>query len=764
MSLKGRAKTLAGVRLSYRSRLFARRLFVNTVGGAVRLAARLYDTGARVIDLATTHGLDLQRAWDVRPRTTKRTAPPAPPFGARDFLSLMDALGLRPAAAGDSAQQTLTAEQQTLTPEQQTLAVGVPTTLAPVERTIRASIIIRVSDGVESTFQTLRPLLAEIDSGENEIIVVDDASTDETARLLSHFGAGLRVVRNEISLGYVGSRNRGAAVARGAHLVFLNNDTTVSPGWLGALVETAEADAEVGAVGSMLLSPDGRVREAGGIVSRDGASLRHGRGQSPDDRRLNFAREVDYCSGASLLVRRELFERLGGFDARYAPACYEDADLCFGVRSLGFKVVYQPLSRLTHFAGVTPATDVGAGGVEQRQTINREKFVAKWRETLERDHHGRVEAGDAADRRRGPRVLVVNDRLPSPDRDAGSLRMLLALSILARWARPAFVNLSKHRREEYERNLWRVGVESIGPADFLRLARRGEFRVAILSRPDVAEALIPALRAADPRLKLIFDMVDAHFIRMEREVAVTDDPNLAAEAARYRELELRLARACDLIWCASAEDERGIRGGAASVPVELIPTIHELRDAGRSFDERAGLLYIGNFSHRPNEDGLHFFMREIFPRVREELPGVTLGIAGDRATDEIRAYESEGVRVLGYVPDLEPLIAASRVFVAPLRFGAGIKGKIGESLAHGLPLVTTSIGAEGMGLTDGEHALIEDDALDFAASVARLYRERELWQRLADAGRRHVEQHFTPGAVGRTINRSIRRLTGDALE
>ena len=465
--------------------------------------------------------------------------------------------------------------------------------------------------------------------------------------------------------------------------------------------------------------------------------------------------------GASLLVRRDLFERLGGFDRRYAPAYYEDVDLCFGVRSLGSKVVYQPLSRLTHFEGATSGTDVSAG-VKRFQVVNREKFREKWRETLEREQPARGEAaeGRAADRRRGPRVLVVNDRLPSPDRDAGSLRMLLALRILAGWARPAFVNLSKHRRPDYERGLWRIGVESVGPADFLRLARRGEFGVAILSRPDVAEAVLPALRAADPRLKIIFDMVDAHFIRMGREGAVTNDPRAAAEAARYRELELRLARASDLVWCASPDDGRAVRDGAARAPVEVVPTIHELRDAGRPFDERAGLLYVGNFSHRPNEDGLHFFMREIFPRVREELPGVELRVAGDRVTEEIRAYARDGVRVLGYVPDLGPLLADARVFVAPLRFGAGVKGKIGESLAHGLPLVTTSIGAEGMGLTSGEHALIEDSPAEFAAAVARLYRERELWQRLADGGRRHVAEHFTPEAVGRAINRSIRRLAG----
>ena len=255
MSLKARAKNFSEQRLSYRSRLFARRLFVNTVSTLVRLAARVYKAGAPVIDLATTHGLDIQRAWDVRPRTTKREAPPAPPFGARDFLSLTDALNPRRGAAG-------TAEQQALTPDEQTPATDEPT-LAPNEQPIRASVIIHAFNGVEFTFQALRSLVVEVDLNETEIIVVDDASTDETARLLSHFREVVRVVRNEENVGSVESCNRAASEARGAHLVFLNHQTVVSPGWLAHLLETVEGDAEIGAVGSMLLYPDGRVQEAG---------------------------------------------------------------------------------------------------------------------------------------------------------------------------------------------------------------------------------------------------------------------------------------------------------------------------------------------------------------------------------------------------------------------------------------------------------------------------------------------------------------------
>lgn len=742
-------------RLSYASRLRARRLFVNLVGGLVRLGARVYDFGARLLEIAESHGLDLQRALDLRARRLPAEPEPEGDFGVSDFLLLAEKLRAGQTAPTQTPAAQMTRAASVREPES---ADGRGST--GVKR-IRASVIIPVFNKVEFTFQCLRSLLAETDLSETEIIVVDDASTDETARVLSNFGDLLRAFTNERNLGFVGSCNRGASEARGEFLVFLNNDTIVKPGWLSALVETAEADEAVGAVGSLFLYPDGRVQEAGAIVWRDGDASHYGWGRSPEDRRLSFAREVDYCSGASLLIRRELFERLGGFDARYAPAYYEDVDLCMGVRSLGLKVVFQPLSRVVHHEGVTAGRDVDAGR-KRYQLVNREQFRAKWRGVLEREHFARGEAQEerAADRRRGPEVLVVNDLLPTPERDAGSARVVFILGILARAGRVVFVGLNKGGSRERERALWRLGVETLGQADFLREARRGRFAAAILSRPEVTEALLPALRRADSQLKIVFDMVDAHFIRAEREHALTHDPSVAEEAARYRELETRLARESDLVWCASPDDARAVSAAAPGAATEVVPTIHNIPRDVPEFDEREGLLFVGNFNHRPNVDAIHFFMRDVMPALRERLPCVPLDVAGPNAPEELRSYAAvEGVRILGFVPDLEPLHARARVFVAPLRFGAGVKGKIGEALAHGLPVVTTSVGAEGMGIEHRRQAMVTDDPREMAGAIAELYGDRGLWQCLSNGGRAHVEKFFAPRAVAETIERSIRRLT-----
>jgi glycosyltransferase involved in cell wall biosynthesis len=198
---------------------------------------------------------------------------------------------------------------------------------------------------------------------------------------------------------------------------------------------------------------------------------------------------------------------------------------------------------------------------------------------------------------------------------------------------------------------------------------------------------------------------------------------------------------------------------APNTQIEVIPTIHELRDSGKPLDQRTALLFIGNLAHRPNDDAVLFFMREVYPQLRQRLPNIHLDIIGDNPSAAIAAFNSAAVRVRGYVPDVEPYLRDARVFIAPLRFGAGIKGKVGEAMAHGLPVVTTSIGAEGFGLTHLFDVMIADDPASFAAAVEQLYSQKELWERVAHNSRLRIEKYFTPDVVAETINSSIRKLS-----
>jgi glycosyltransferase involved in cell wall biosynthesis len=193
--------------------------------------------------------------------------------------------------------------------------------------------------------------------------------------------------------------------------------------------------------------------------------------------------------------------------------------------------------------------------------------------------------------------------------------------------------------------------------------------------------------------------------------------------------------------------------------IEVIPTIHALHDCGKPFEERQQLLFVGNLAHRPNTDAVHYYMREIHPLVNKSLPQVRIFIVGDNAPPELMAYASDRIELTGYVPNIEPWLQGCRVFVAPLRFGAGVKGKVGEALSYALPVVTTSIGAEGFGLVNESSALIADTPEAFAAAVVRLYSDKVLWQTLAQNGRRLVAENFTLEVVAQTINNSVREVS-----
>jgi glycosyltransferase involved in cell wall biosynthesis len=355
-----------------------------------------------------------------------------------------------------------------------------------------------------------------------------------------------------------------------------------------------------------------------------------------------------------------------------------------------------------------------------------------------------------------PAILVCDERIPSPDRDAGSARMFLILEALAKSNRVVFLVFNRPHGIEYEQALWKIGIETGDVVDYRRLIKQRKFAAAVLSRPAIAGALLGPVRRADPKLKIIYDMLDVHHLRSAREAVLTGDSRAARESERLRRLETRLALGADLIWCGSSPDQKLMARIAPDTPSVVVPTVHELHERKSTFDERNHLLFVGNFSHRPNADAVHFLAREILPLIRKSLPGIELLVVGDNAPQEFAEYKSSGVRVLGFVPDLDPIIAGCRVFVAPIRFGSGVNGKIGEALSHGLPVVTNTIGAEGWGFTNGMQVLIADTPDDFAAAVLRLYENAGLWQALSDNGYRHIAENYTPEVIGQIINESVR--------
>ncbi len=634
----------------------------------------------------------------------------------------------------------------------------------PRPKSPRASVIVPVYNQLHYTLACLRALSDCGDATAFEVIVVDDASSDATARVLPGI-PGLRYHRNPVNLGFIGACNAGAELATGEFLVFLNNDTTVSPGWLDALLATFASHPDTGLAGSKLVYPDGRLQEAGGIVFADGSGWNYGRFEDPSHPRFNFVREVDYCSGASIALRRDLFLQLGGFDSHYAPAYYEDTDLAMRIRAAGPKVRYQPASMVVHHEGISSGTDLRTG-VKAYQVSNHAKFLQRWRSELARSHQPAGSDPEvASERGRQHRVLVMDACTPTPDRDSGSMRML-ALMRAMRDEGCSVVFFAENRAHDgaYTQALQQLGIEVwwspyIADVPAWLVKHGARFDLVVGSRHYVLAPALRLLRSHARRAHVVFDTVDLHHLREQREAEVSGDAAQMRQAARTRRIELGLVEQCDTTWVVSSAEQALLALELPGAKVDVVSNIHDVHGPGKPWAERSDLMFVGGYRHPPNVDAAVWMARDIFPRVRARLPGVVLNLVGAQAPPEVVALgELPGVRLHGFVPDLTPLLEGVRVGVAPLRYGAGVKGKVNQSLAHGQPMVATLCAVEGMHLVHGADVLVADEAEAFADAVARLYQDRTLWETLAAGGLENTRRHFSPAAARATLRALLETL------
>ncbi|MBC7339106.1 MAG: glycosyltransferase [Firmicutes bacterium] len=590
-----------------------------------------------------------------------------------------------------------------------------------------------------------------------EIVVVDNGSTDGSAEFLAA-QADVRLVSNTSNVGFTLASNQGAEVARGRYLVFLNNDTRPQPGWLDALIAAA-APPDVGAVGAKLVYPDGRLQEAGGIIFADGSGWNYGRGSNPDLREFSEPGDVDYCSAAALLVKAHVFWAAGAFDPRYAPAYYEDSDLCFAIRNRGWRVIYEPRAVVQHVEGATAGRDL-TSGLKRYQVVNKQKFVDKWAAVLQRQYPARLECVPLAARRVPPlRILVVDVVPPVYDRASGSQRLFQIVQMLLEEGHSvAFFCWKSSGLETYVSLLRRMGVVVVG-GDDVRGGEQGKLeRLAVLLAsfaPNVvwiegyqlAALCTPVVRQVAPEACLVLDTVDLHFVRERRLEEVGGNPT-GGGWQRTRDEELSACANADVVITVTELERDLVRSLVPAVRVAMIPNVHEPHPIGSSFSRRSGLIFVGNFFHHPNLDGVGWFLEAVWPLIVREEPAMTMRIVGNAPPPVLRQLCSQAelaggsITLIGYVPDVLPYLGEARVSVAPLRAGAGMKGKIAEALAAGLPVVSTSVGAEGMGLQDGKHVLIADNPEAFAEAVLRLYRDRDLWHDLSMRGLALVKERY----------------------
>lgn len=623
------------------------------------------------------------------------------------------------------------------------------------------SVVLVLFNQAGLTLQTLTAL-ADQTGLSFETIIVDNASTDETAALLDRIH-GATLLRNAKNEGFLRAANQGAARATGRYILFLNNDALPHPGALAAALHRLKTDPSIGVVGGRILLVDGTLQEAGCMAYADGSAAGYGRGENPDLPEFRFVRDADFVSGAFLMLPRPLWSSLGGFDPAFAPAYYEDTDLCFRVRRAGFRVVYDPAVTLTHLEGGSAVTADAAGAMMR---ANQGRFLAAHRDELAqratpanaKPLHDRWVSAPA------PRVLVLDNVVPHQAVGAGNPRARLMLQSLT-GCHVTYFPLwgGEETWEEVYATLPEtievmLGQHATTLERFLE-QRQGVYDLMIVSRPPNMD-LVAEIRRRRPFLfegvRVIYDAEALFALRDIGLAALRGTPLPRAEAKGLLKAELDLAAAADCVLTVSEREARLFKAGGAPA-VQVLSHAMPRPAAPPPFEAREGFLFIGALTPgSPNEDSLVWLSEAVLPRLNAELGrALPVTIVGECKSSRIAALASDQIRLVGRVDDLGPAYDAARVFIAPTRFGAGVPLKVIEAACAGIPVVATRLLVRQLGWKTGIELLEGRDAEGFAAAMARLYHDPARWLAVREAALRRAETDHAPEAFTRTLRAVI---------
>lgn len=628
----------------------------------------------------------------------------------------------------------------------------VPVTDEPV-----VSIVIPVYNGWRMNYRCVKSIIENTRDITYEIILADDCSVDETKECTQKIKNVVHLY-NKVNLGFLKNCNNAAKSARGEFILFLNSDTEVQPDWLSPLVDIMRSDEQIGMTGSKLIYPNGILQEAGGIIWNDATGWNYGKNQHPDSPEYNYVKEVDYISGASIMIRRPLWEEIGGFDELYTPAYCEDSDLAFSVRNRGYKVVYQPLSEVVHLESVSHGKEKepveGKLSIDAVRILNQKKFFEKWKDILSTEHFPN---GDnvfyARDRSWAKKtILVIDHYVPEYDKDAGSKTVLHFLEVLiALGMNVKFLGDNFFKSEPYITILEQMGVEVLYGHWYRDnwqewiLTNKEKLDFVLLNRPHISLKYLIFFKQ-NTNAKILFYGHDLHFLRESRRYEIDNDQSTLESSEQWKSKELYIFENVDHILVPSADEKAVVLEQNPAFKVStILPYCFKLPALPiANFSERTTILFIGGFGHPPNVDGVVWFCKHVWPLVTTRLKGVNFTIVGSKVTTAVKELQSDNVSVLGFVTEqeLEQVYSRTRIAVVPLRYGAGVKGKTVEAMYHGIPIVSTAIGLEGLQEVE---AILKpvDQAEAFAEELVSLYTKEDQLIDISHKETEYINRHFS---------------------
>jgi len=353
------------------------------------------------------------------------------------------------------------------------------------------------------------------------------------------------------------------------------------------------------------------------------------------------------------------------------------------------------------------------------------------------------------------KLLFVSTYTPCYDKTSGDLRLYSMLKILSTSYDIIYLASRAHpdpaEEARYRLSLQELNIKvSTGEFGLVKIFRKNKISAAIIEFYYNAKHSLPRIKMLQPGCPVIIDTVDVHYLRFSLKYQLTKDLLDQEKAEKIKKEELEIYQKADVVITVTDEDGRVLLDDCPNLICRTVSNIHLLVSGPNNSDQN-GIVFVGGFSHEPNIDAVLFFNKDIWPLIKKEIPDVKFTIVGSNPPSEIKALSSESIYVTGYVPSTTPYLRGNYISVAPLRYGAGMKGKIGEAMAHGLPVVTTSIGAQGMGLISGKNAIIADSPEEFAGAVVKLIKDEIFHKQIAENGWEHIKNNYTDIQVGRQI-------------
>lgn len=640
------------------------------------------------------------------------------------------------------------------------------------------SVVLVLFNKAHLTYTCLQHL-QQLQHANLEVLIVDNYSTDQTAALLTRLEGRVKILRQSENLHFLRACNLAfdQLDPQARYVALVNNDALLGSASVTHALQVFARWPETGIVGGQILHLDGQLQEAGSVICSDGSCRGLGRRQSPWQPLVQMRRRVDYVSGCFLVIEAALLRQLGGFDSRFAPAYYEETDICVGSWKLGRPVVYEPrcLVRHVEFASAGQSSGQGQKEAQQLMRANQSRFHEKHANWLEQQPRAQafqdLPAIDQACRRQSHpiRVLWIDDKLPDPAQGAGFGRLHALITGLADLG--CFITLfatdisqaNAHPDRSWhgfsaDYELHWGGAEALHQ---LLEERSGFYTHIVASRRHNQELLhswLAARPADDARPQLIADVESLFSIREQsrKHLQRTQQIASAIDLLNGDALNAELAALTnfDQLWAVS-QLEASLLDKHTQAKVHQVGHAFTTPAEPPNFHTTGGLLFMGamNYPGLPNLDSLAWLADVVFPTLRQEgqldpdqAPLTLIGpYRKDLVQPLLKRLEVVWPTVhLGAVPQVEPILRSHRLLLAPTRFAAGLPHKVQHGIAMGVPVVTTDLISSQMGWSDGDGLLASNNPIKFAHLIAKLYGDPGLWHQVQAGGLARIRRDCDP--------------------